>query len=136
MTPANVGVWYWIEFALRSWKRAELLLPMPMFDSTLLAETKLPLEMPNIWNGVAVLLVDRVHVAELHRAAAVAQPTKELRFDQVPVAGIELDRLLELPDALQAVVAEVALAAEADVRVLRVDRLLTAAVGVRRRRRA
>ncbi len=48
--PANSAVWYWIELAYRSWKREALPELMPLFDSTLLAEMKLPLAMPNMAN--------------------------------------------------------------------------------------
>src|SRR6267143_2846282 len=71
---------------------------------------------------LAVLLVDGVHVAQLHRAEAAGEAEERIAVRKHSGAGIELDRLLDLPDALQAGIAELSLSPKAEIRVLRVDR--------------
>src|SRR6267143_4896081 len=72
---------------------------------------------------LAVLLVDRVHVAQLHRAEAAGETEERIAVRKYASYGaIELDRLLDLPDALQPGIAELSLSSKAEIRVLRVDR--------------
>src|SRR5882762_4542259 len=71
---------------------------------------------------LAVLLVDGVHVAEFHRAEAAGEAEERIAVRKRSGAGIELHRLLDLPDALQPGIAELSLSPKAEIRVLRVDR--------------
>src|SRR5262245_6456000 len=72
---------------------------------------------------VAVLLVDRVHVAELDRAEAAAQAEEGVSVSKeltVVYRIVEVERLLDLPDRRERA-AELFLASEAEVRVRGVD---------------
>src|SRR3989442_13702483 len=72
---------------------------------------------------LAVLLVDGVHVAQLHRAEAAGQAEKRIAVRKYASYGaVELDRLLDLPDGLQPGIAELSLSPKAEIRVLRVHR--------------
>src|SRR6266446_9169633 len=72
---------------------------------------------------LAVLLVDGVHVTQLHRAEAAGEAEERIAVRKYASYGaIELDRLLDLPDALQPGIAELSLSSKAEIRVLRVDR--------------
>src|SRR5581483_747574 len=71
---------------------------------------------------LAILLVDRVHVAELHRAEAAGKPEEGVAVGPHAGAGIEFERLLDLPDAFESGPPELSFAPEAEVRVLRIDR--------------
>src|SRR5438046_7107466 len=84
---------------------------------------------------LAVLLVDGVHVAQLHRAEAAGEAEERIAVRKHSGAGIELDRLLDLPDALQPGIAELSLSAKAEIRVLRVHRESAAGRGTGWRRR-
>src|SRR2546421_4501781 len=88
--------------------------------------------------GVAVLLVDRVHDAELHRAETSARAQERIACREPGAGGVarvdvgsavrtavrivEVDRLFELPDELERR-RDGALAAETEVGVLHIDRL-------------
>src|SRR5207237_5888744 len=85
---------------------------------------------------LAVLLVDGVHVAQLHRAEAAGEAEERIAVRKYATYdAIELDRLLDLPDALQPGIAELSLSAKAEIRVLRVHRDSAAGRGTGWRRR-
>ena len=133
--PPNSGVWYWMRVRRALVEPRRRLLPTPICESTLLGETKLPLREPEHARPVAVLLVDRVHVAELHRAEAAAQAEERVAVGprrRCPVSNSSDCSICQM--RLQPVLPSFSLAAEAEIGVLRVDRRRGRSVGVGRRR--